>query len=359
MQKLRLGSAILLLFLGMVASRPEVSHIYPAWPANFSTSFYTIFNGLYSHVHVSRWNDKQGQLQFKVLSNQTTLKDIPSVTYLLLTDPPGALPGSLPSINHFVQIVLGQQCQYTGGHTLLRWLPTGLPFILGLFTPDYPLDGYCVGFRVCSDMDYVTTQLFNGTIMDVWSRIKETPYGLANLTVCSDPKTGVPAYAYTFYPGVPGSFVPPGGEQTSTPETITGNPQIDFDAMLPNNWTHTCQNLDVGVIRSDYQFHGTPNRNGSASVSLEFPCWENVTVTFYAYQVVNCSCVDCFEISPRSMTFTPESYNKPQTVSFGYKKAGCASVGMNFKGSGWEHWSGQELGTVFNCRSGSPGQPCK
>ncbi|XP_065830501.1 uncharacterized protein [Oscarella lobularis] len=336
------------------------THVYPEFPQNFTLSLETNIYGApkTSRIYVSRWKDDTGKESFSIFLNETESL-IGNHTYLIMTNPPGVLPGSLPARNRLVHIQLGNDCQYSGIVDRLDDLPIGLASFLG----KYDFDDTCIGMQICSNMTYIRTTMQNTTKVNVWNRVigNSQPYGPDNLTVFSDASTGIPIHGERYHPGRSGTFDPPEYITTDIYDVIVGNPSIDFDLLVPHDWMRRCKNLDKSW---DYNpdrsfYYVTPDGNDSIAFNLVDPsAWGSVTMRLFRGKLDQYNCTDCFDVVPSVLVFTQENYTEPQKVDFVYRKEGCGDVGFAFEGSGWDGDERRDVYFVCSCKRGVPGKSC-
>ena len=277
--------------------------------------------------------------------------------YVLMTDPPGALPGSLPYKGR-LSIQLGKRCQYTGRNTFLTGYPVGFAEMMGFASDDYT----CVGYYVCPGMKYLGSKKFWSYAVDVWYTKMQTVVSAQpdNVTVLAHSETGIPVWAEHYHPGKSGTFNPT--EDLITEMDLTpGEPRIDIDSLLPKNWMKNCTNLDVGTgSNTDREFfYTTPDSSDNMTFFLTYPpAWDNVTVSFSLCGGY-CDCGDsCFDVVPQKLTFTQQNYNKPQILKFVYKKDGCSNVCYSCAGGSYDGYYDSTFVTVHSCCNGTAGKSC-
>ena len=99
---------------------------------------------------------------------------------------------------------------------------------------------------------------------------------------------------------------------------------------LPKGWEQACgQIYNEGVNKSEgIQDAYITTPKGSAVVTFNLydkPQWGNLTITLTPKST---ACLDCIELDPDHLVFTPKNYTQFQDVKLIYKKDGVVSIDM-------------------------------
>lgn len=328
---------------------------YPSFPQMLS-GVYKDNHETTSQVHIDV-TEHSGKLTVRanVVQSGPLFPDLDG-SFMIYTSPPGAMKGT-KAFNGTVFFQLNTSpCTYTTSTAVISsTVPLGLVTLLGI-EPDN--DWPCVGWDVCSGMDYLDTITYFNKTVDRWFKSIPNSFGAPdNVTVLADNKTHFPFAGFRFHPGHPGTFDPP--EDIETLVTVTStSPNNDFQ--LPSDWQLKCHNLDAQVLTGDRDlFYSTPKGSDFINVWLsDMPVGGNVTVTFSVHPISPCPCPDCIKFEPNPITFTASNFSQQQTVQFVYEKDGTSNFMFVVSGGGYYNRSSEDYGTVFTCQNGIPGKSC-
>ena len=100
---------------------------------------------------------------------------------------------------------------------------------------------------------------------------------------------------------------------------------------LPKGWEQACGHflnprVNITSVGTQGAFISTPK--GSAVVTFNLydkPLWGNTTITLTPNST---ECLDCIEVKPDHLVFTPKNYTQFQEVKLIYKKDGVVSIDM-------------------------------